>query len=76
MAPVLEFKPSTTSSIHNIMVNQAEILYNAYKAQGTLTDMSIKVKVYGHDDLATLTISDGTLTLVYADGTSDTYSEV
>lgn len=57
------------------MVNNAQILYDVYKAADTLQDMTIYVPVYGHTELAKMVIANSVLTLYYSDGTSETYPE-
>lgn len=64
------------SSVNCQCQNEAEILYNMYKVQGTLKDMRINTRVCCRSELAEMTIADKTLTLVYSDGHISTYTEV
>lgn len=57
------------------MVNNAQILYDVYKENNTLQDMTIYVPVFGHEALAKLVIANSRVTLYYEDGTSETYPE-
>lgn len=55
--------------------NEAKVLYDMYKVQGSLSDMDIVTPVCCSDDPARMVISGKTLTLYYADGTVSTYTE-
>lgn len=55
--------------------NEAEVLYNMYKLQGTLKDMDINTPVCCGSEQARMVIAGKTLTLYYTDGTVSTYTE-
>ena len=55
--------------------NEAEVLYNMYKLQGTLKDMDIETPVCCGSEQARMVIAGKTLTLYYTDGTVATYTE-
>lgn len=54
--------------------NEAKVLYDMYKLQGSLSNMDIVTPVCCSDDPARMVISGTTLTLYYADGTVSTYT--
>lgn len=55
--------------------NEAKVLYEMYKIQNTLQDGEWDTPVCCKEGLAKMTIKGKTLTLVYADGSIDSYTE-
>lgn len=55
--------------------NEAEVLYNMYKALGTLQDTDIETPVCCRTEQARMVIQGNTLILTYSDGTVSSYTE-
>lgn len=57
------------------MKSIAEVLYNVYKASGTLQPMDIFIDVYGQENKARMIITDTKLSVFLNDDTVVSYPE-